>query len=74
MGIRTDLAVERREMAAENCEGVTSEELSVGSARITRIAVTSPAGAAAVGCSTQMIGFAVMSYRENRLGGDRFRG
>ena len=49
MGIRTDLAVERREMAAENCEGVTSEELSVGSARITRIAVTSPAGAAAVG-------------------------
>ncbi|NBK24103.1 MAG: PTS sugar transporter subunit IIC [Spirochaetia bacterium] len=27
------------------------------------------AGAAAVGCSCQMIGFAVISYRENRLGG-----
>ena len=27
------------------------------------------AGAAAVGCCTQMIGFAVMSYRENKLGG-----
>lgn len=27
------------------------------------------AGAAAVGCSTQMIGFAVMSFRENRLSG-----
>ena len=27
------------------------------------------AGAAAVGCSCQMIGFAVSSYRENRLGG-----
>ena len=27
------------------------------------------AGAAAVGCSAQMIGFAVMSYRENKFGG-----
>lgn len=27
------------------------------------------AGAATVGCSTQMIGFAVMSYRENGIGG-----
>ncbi len=27
------------------------------------------AGAATVGCSAQMIGFAVMSYRENRFGG-----
>ncbi|MEG1822610.1 MAG: PTS sugar transporter subunit IIC [Clostridiales bacterium] len=27
------------------------------------------AGAAAVGCSTQMIGFAVMSYKENGIGG-----
>lgn len=27
------------------------------------------AGAATVGCCTQMIGFAVMSYRENRVGG-----
>ena len=27
------------------------------------------AGAAVVGCSAQMIGFAVMSYRENRIGG-----
>ena len=27
------------------------------------------AGAAAVGCSAQMVGFAVASYRENRLGG-----
>ena len=27
------------------------------------------AGAAAVGCSAQMIGFAVASYRENQLGG-----
>lgn len=27
------------------------------------------AGAAAVGCSTQMVGFAVASYRENKLGG-----
>ncbi len=27
------------------------------------------AGAAAVGCATQMVGFAVASYRENKLGG-----
>lgn len=27
------------------------------------------AGAAAVGCSTQMIGFAIMSYKENGIGG-----
>lgn len=27
------------------------------------------AGAATVGCSTQMVGFAVMSFRENKLGG-----
>ncbi|TCK86727.1 hypothetical protein EDC19_2781 [Natranaerovirga hydrolytica] len=27
------------------------------------------AGAATVGCATQMVGFAVMSYRENKMGG-----
>ncbi|MBQ6819532.1 MAG: GPR endopeptidase [Clostridia bacterium] len=49
MEIRTDLALERREMAADNCQGVTSETLSVGTARITRIMVTDSVGAQCVG-------------------------
>lgn len=49
MEIRTDLALERRELAAQDCDGVDSEELSVGSAKITRITVTNENGVQAVG-------------------------
>ena len=49
MEIRTDLALERRELAPESCEGITSETLSMGNTKITRITVTNRAGEQAVG-------------------------
>ncbi len=49
MKIRTDLALEMKEMATEECEGVQTEEISVGNAKITRITVTTPQGADLVG-------------------------
>ncbi|MBR4868310.1 MAG: GPR endopeptidase [Clostridia bacterium] len=54
MEIRTDLALEMKEMATEDCTGVQSEEISVGTAKITRITVTDPKGSRLVGkpCGT----------------------
>ncbi len=49
MEIRTDLALERRELAPEPCGGITSETLSMGNTKITRITVTDPQGAKLVG-------------------------
>ena len=49
MKIRTDLALEMKEMAAEDCEGVQSEEISVGQAKITRITVAGEKGEQIVG-------------------------
>jgi spore protease len=49
MNIRTDLALECRELMAEQCEGVDSEELTVGEAKITRITVKNAAGEQAIG-------------------------
>ncbi len=49
MEIRTDLALEMREMAKDDCDGVESETLSVGSAKITRIRITNQKGVDAVG-------------------------
>lgn len=49
MEIRTDLALEMREMVKEDCDGVECETLSVGSAKITRIQVTNETGANSVG-------------------------
>ena len=48
MQMRTDLALEQREMATELPGGIQSEELSVGVARITRIHITDEQGAAAL--------------------------
>lgn len=49
MGIRTDLALECRELAPTNCYGIECEELSVGEARITRITVVDSRGEEALG-------------------------
>ncbi len=49
MEIRTDLALERRELAPEPCGGITSETLSMGNTKITRITVTNQTGEQAVG-------------------------
>lgn len=49
MKIRTDLALEMKEMAKEECDGVHSEEISVGDAKVTRITVTNQTGERVVG-------------------------
>lgn len=49
MNIRTDLALECRELAPTNCYGIESEELSVGEAKITRIEVVDHRGEEALG-------------------------
>lgn len=49
MKIRTDLALECRELAPNDCYGIESEELSVGDAKITRIAVVDHRGEEALG-------------------------
>lgn len=48
MAIRTDLALEKRELAGD-CEGVQSEEETFGEAKVTRIKITNEAGEKAVG-------------------------
>ncbi len=49
MDIRTDLALECRELAPRDCYGIESEELSVGEAKITRIHVVDHRGEEALG-------------------------
>lgn len=49
MKIRTDLALECRELAPTDCYGIESEELSVGEATITRIHVVDHRGEEALG-------------------------
>lgn len=53
--------------SAAICAIIFSEAMIVGSA--TEEALYLAAGAAAVGCCCQMVGFAVISFRENRFGG-----
>jgi len=49
MNIRTDLALERRELVTEECRGVECEEYSKGNVKITRIKVLNEQGEQAVG-------------------------
>ncbi len=49
MNIRTDLALERREMHTEELQGITSYELSNADCRATVIEITSPEGEKALG-------------------------
>lgn len=49
MNIRTDLALERRELVTEECRGVECEEYSKGNVKITRIKVLNEQGVQAVG-------------------------
>lgn len=49
MNIRTDLAVEARELHTENIDGVESEEIKRGNITITKITVVNEAGAKALG-------------------------
>ena len=49
VNIRTDLALECRELMTDQVAGVDCEELTVGSAKITRITVNTPQGATAIG-------------------------
>ncbi len=49
MNIRTDLAVEARELHAENIDGVESEEIKRGNITISKITVINEAGAKALG-------------------------
>lgn len=47
--IRTDLALERRELAQENCNGIEHEEYTKGNVKITKIKVVNQEGERAVG-------------------------
>ena len=49
VSIRTDLALEQRELVPEGAPGIESDELNLGDAHITRIRVTSQEGAEALG-------------------------
>lgn len=49
MNIRTDLALERRELVTDQCEGVECEEYTKGNVKITRIKVLNEQGEQAVG-------------------------
>ncbi len=49
MNIRTDLALERRELVTDQCEGVECEEYTKGNVKITRIKVLNEQGERAVG-------------------------
>ncbi len=49
MNIRTDLALERRELVTEDCKGVECEEYTKGNVKITRIKVLNEQGVEAVG-------------------------
>lgn len=49
MQIRTDLALEQRELLPEESEGIISEEIQVGDAHITRIQVINEKGAETMG-------------------------
>ena len=49
MNIRTDLALERRELVTDECKGVECEEYTKGKAKITRIKVLNDDGVKAVG-------------------------
>lgn len=49
MGIRTDLAIEQRELHPGEADGVQSEEFSRGGAAVSRIKITNAAGERALG-------------------------
>ncbi|MBR2152202.1 MAG: GPR endopeptidase [Clostridia bacterium] len=49
MNIRTDLALERRELVNDECQGVECDEYTKGNAKITRIKVLNKQGEEAVG-------------------------